>query len=56
MIGRSTGIGNYTDIIELGANDYLYIYDRIPCGWSAIPDDSSLTNSVWVVRIRVAGA
>ena len=46
----------YTDIIELGANDYLYIYDRIPCGWSAIPDDSSLTNSVWVVRIRVAGA
>lgn len=43
----------YTDIIALGGNDYLYIYDRIPCGWNAIPDDSSLTNSVWVVRITV---
>jgi hypothetical protein len=32
----------------------LYIYDRIPKGWHAIPKDSLETNSVWVVRITLA--
>ena len=44
----------YTDIVSLDENNYLYIYDRIPCGWNAIPDDSDLTNSVWVIRITAA--
>jgi hypothetical protein len=31
----------------------LYIYDRIPFGWNAIPADSAETNSVWVVRVAL---
>jgi hypothetical protein len=42
---------SYTEIIALDDAHLLYIYDRIPFGWGAIPPGSSETNSVWVVRI-----
>ena len=44
---------SYTEVIPLDESHLLYVYDRIPFGWSAIPADSSETNSVWVVRITL---
>jgi hypothetical protein len=42
---------SYTEVIPLDQSHLLYVYDRIPFGWSAIPADSPETNSVWVVRV-----
>jgi hypothetical protein len=42
---------SYTEIVALDRPHLLYIYDRIPFGWKAIPPDSPETNSVWVVRV-----
>ncbi len=50
------GPGNtssYTEVIALDASHLLYIYDRIPSGWSAIPAASPETNSAWVVRVAI---
>jgi hypothetical protein len=44
---------SYTEIVALDDRHLLYIYDRIPKGWHAIPKDSTDTNSVWVVRITM---
>jgi hypothetical protein len=44
----------YTEIIPLDDTHLLYVYDRIPNGWSPIPEASNDTNSVWVVRVTVA--
>lgn len=41
----------YTRIVQTGDNRLLYVYDRIPNGWRAIPKDSPATNSVWVMRV-----
>lgn len=50
------GPGNtssYTEVIPLDASHLLYIYDRIPSGWNAVPRESPETNSVWVVRVAL---
>lgn len=44
---------SYTEVITLDDKHLLLIYDRIPHSWSAIPADSSDTNSVWVTRITL---
>jgi len=44
---------SYTEVIPLDDSHLLYIYDRIPFGWSTIPPDSPETNSVWVVRVTL---
>lgn len=44
---------NYTEIVALDDTHLLYIYDRIPNGWSPVSDKSADTNSVWVVRVTV---
>jgi hypothetical protein len=44
---------SYTEVVALDDTHLLYIYDRIPNGWSAIPEGSNDTNSVWVVRATV---
>jgi hypothetical protein len=36
---------SYTEVIP------LVMYDRIPHGWSTIPQDSQDTNSIWVVKL-----
>jgi len=51
---RQTGFtSSYTELIALDENTLLLIYDRIGFGWHAIPDDSSESKSVWVMRLRV---
>ena len=45
---------SYTEVIPLDGSHLLYVYDRIPFGWSAIPADSSEANSVWVVRVALS--
>jgi len=44
---------SYTEVVALDDQHLLLIYDRIPHSWSAIPADSSETNSVWVVRVTI---
>lgn len=44
---------SYTELMRLDDNHLLLIYDRLGLGWSAIPDESPETNSVWVMRLRV---
>ncbi|MDW8196384.1 MAG: sialidase family protein [Gemmataceae bacterium] len=43
----------YTEVRWLDAQHFLVMYDRLANGWKAIPSDSKLTNSVWVVRGKV---
>jgi hypothetical protein len=43
----------YTEVVTLDDTHVLYIYDRIPNGWYPIPEDSSETNSVWIVRMTL---
>jgi hypothetical protein len=53
---KINGPGNtssYTEVVALDERNLLVIYDRIPHSWSAIPDGSQETNSVWVVRISL---
>ena len=50
---RNDQSSSYTEVVRVGENELLYIYDRIPFGWGTIPRDSKETNSVWVVRLRV---
>lgn len=44
---------SYTELSALDDRHLLLIYDRLGCGWNAIPDAVDETNSVWVVRIKV---
>ncbi|MCC7421179.1 MAG: exo-alpha-sialidase [Planctomycetaceae bacterium] len=46
----------YTEVIALDDQHLLVIYDRIPSGWDPIPEGSTETNSVWVVRVKVQPA
>lgn len=50
---RNDQSSSYTEVVSVGDNELVYIYDRIPFGWGMIPRDSPETNSVWVVRLRV---
>jgi hypothetical protein len=43
----------YTEIVVLDDSHLLVIYDRIPFGWNVIPEESTETNSCWVVRLTV---
>ena len=44
---------SYTEIAALDDNHLIYMYDRVPHGWSAIPKESADTNSIWVVRVSL---
>jgi len=44
---------SYTEVVALDEKHLLYLYDRIPHGWAAVPKDSEETNSVWVIRVRL---
>ena len=44
---------SYTEVVSLDETHVLYIYDRIPNGWAALPKDAAETNSVWVMRLTV---
>jgi len=44
---------SYTEIVALDDTHLIYMYDRIPHGWSAIPKESADTNSIWVVRVSL---
>lgn len=48
------GTSSYTELIPLDEHHLLAIYDRIPHGWSRIPETSRETNSVWVVRVGLS--
>lgn len=53
-INNPTGGGDssaYTEVVALDDTNLLYMYDRIPHGWAAIPEGSAETNSVWVMRL-----
>jgi sialidase-1 len=52
-IGRPGGTSSYTEVVSLNDRELLMIYDRIPSGWSQIPEGAKETNSVWVVRITL---
>jgi hypothetical protein len=49
--GLSGFTSSYTELTRLDDRHLLLIYDRLGLGWHPIPDGSSETNSVWVVRI-----
>lgn len=55
-INNPTGGGDssaYTEVVALDDTNLAYIYDRIPRGWTAIPEGSAETNSVWVMRVEL---
>jgi hypothetical protein len=52
-IEKANHTSSYTEVIALDESNLLYVYDRIPHGWAAIPKDSADTNSVWVVRLTL---
>jgi hypothetical protein len=43
----------YTEVVALDDSTLLCVYDRVPHGWEAIPENSPEFNSVWVVRLTV---
>jgi hypothetical protein len=51
--GLSGFTSSYTELMRLDDRHLLLIYDRLGMGWSAIPDESPETNSVWVMRLKV---
>jgi hypothetical protein len=48
---RNDQTSSYTEVVAVGDNELVYIYDRIPFGWGKIPRESTETNSVWVIRL-----
>lgn len=52
-IDRADHTSSYTEVVPLDERSVLYIYDRIPFGWKAIPKDAKEHNSVWVVRLTL---
>jgi hypothetical protein len=52
-IDRPDHTTSYTEIAVLDDTHVLYMYDRIPHGWGAIPEGSTDTNSIWVVRVTL---
>jgi hypothetical protein len=53
ILGNRPNTSAYTEVVALDENNLLVIYDRVPNGWSAIPEGSADTNSVWVVRLNL---
>jgi hypothetical protein len=52
-IVKDNHTSSYTEVVSLDETHVLYIYDRIPNGWAALPKDAAETNSVWVMRLTV---
>ncbi|MDA1052470.1 MAG: sialidase family protein [Planctomycetota bacterium] len=50
-ITRADQTTSYTEVAALDEQSVIVIYDRIPHGWKAIPQDSQDTNSIWVVKL-----
>lgn len=50
-ITRPDQTTSYTEVIPLDEHSVIVIYDRIPNGWNAIPNDSQDTNSIWVIKL-----
>ena len=50
-IMRSDQTTSYTEVVALDEHSVIVMYDRIPHGWSAIPENASDTNSIWVVML-----
>ena len=44
---------SYTEVVAMDETHALCIYDRIPNSWHAIAEDSTDTNSVWVVQVTI---
>lgn len=42
---------SYTEVESLDERSVIVIYDRLANGWNAIPEGSTETNSIWVVKI-----
>ncbi len=55
-IDRPNHTTSYTEVRPLDDTHLLYIYDRIPHGWEAIPGGSADTNSIWVLRVTLEKA
>ena len=55
-ITRADQTTSYTEVAAIDEQSVIVIYDRIPHGWSAIPADSTDTNSIWVVRVTMEAA
>jgi hypothetical protein len=51
--GLSGFTSSYTELLRLDDVHLLLMYDRLGMGWSAIPNASTETNSVWVMRLGV---
>ena len=51
VITRADQTTSYTAVAALGDQSVIVIYDRIPHGWKAIPQESQDTNSIWVVKL-----
>ena len=50
-ITRADQTTSYTEVVALDEQSVIVIYDHIPHGWNAIPNDSQDTNSIWVVKL-----
>ncbi len=50
-ITRADKTTSYTEVVTLDDQSVIVIYDRIPHGWNAIPQESQDTNSIWVVKL-----
>jgi hypothetical protein len=48
-----TNTTSYTEVVSLDDHSVLVVYDHIPNGWNAIPQDSPHTNSIWTVRLTL---
>jgi hypothetical protein len=44
---------SYTEIAVMDDSHLIFMYDRVPHSWSAIPTMSADTNSIWVVRVSL---
>jgi len=44
---------SYTEIVALDSTHLIYMYDRVPHSWSAIPKGSADTNSIWALRVTL---
>ena len=44
---------SYTELAVLDDTHLICVYDRIPHSWSAIPDGSADTNSIWALCLTL---
>jgi hypothetical protein len=51
-----SGTTAYTKLVTVDDTHLLYMYDRIVNGWDPVPESSSETNSIWIVRLTVKRA